>query len=88
MVREVKVPVSVEPLTVTACPLGLAVTVYAVIADPPVDDGALHVTVACVLPAVEETLIGAAGIVAGVMALDGMDAVPLPTLFIAMTVNE
>ena len=43
---EVNVAVKVVPLTVTVWPPGLAVTVYPVTTDPPVDDGPLQVTVA------------------------------------------
>ena len=35
------------------------------IVEPPSDDGALQVTVACLLPAVAETFLGAPGTVAG-----------------------
>ena len=65
MVSSAKMAVSVDPLTVTIWPPGLAVTLYAVIADPPLDAGAAHVTSACVLPAVAVTLVGAPGAVAG-----------------------
>ena len=57
------------------------------IADPPVDDGALQVTVASALPAVAEILVGVPGTVAGVTALEDDDALPSPTLFVAVTVN-
>ena len=46
---------------VAVWPPGLAVTVYPVIAEPPVDAGAFQVTVACAFPAVAETLVGAVG---------------------------
>ena len=51
------------------------------------DDGALHVTVACVLLAVAETLVGAPGSVAGVTALDALDDAPVPTVLIVVTMN-
>jgi hypothetical protein len=58
-----------------------------VIDDPPVNDGAVQVTVACVLLAVAVTLVGAPGMVAGVTALDALDDVPVPTVLLATTVN-
>ena len=60
---------------------------YPVIIEPPVDDGALQVTVACVLPAVAVTLIGAPGMVAGVTALEAEEAALLPLVLVAVTVN-
>ena len=83
----VKVAVRVWPLTVTIWPPGLAVTVYAVIVDPPVDAGALQVTVACVLPAVAVRLVGAPGTVIGVTALEATEAALVPTLLVAVTVK-
>jgi hypothetical protein len=52
-----------------------------------VNDGALHVTVDCALPAVAETLVGAPGMVAGVTALDALDDAPVPTVLIVVTMN-
>ena len=51
------------------------------------DDGALQLTVACVLPAAAVTLVGAPGTVAGVTALDALDDAPVPTVLLATTVN-
>ncbi len=65
----------------------LAVTVYAVIVDPPVLAGALHDTTTCVLPRTPDTLVGAPGTVAGVTAADGVEALLVPKLFVAVTVN-
>ena len=87
MASEVNVAISVEPLTVTVWPLGFAVTSYPVIAEPPVDDGGLQLTMACVLPAAAVTLVGAFGTVAGVTALEADDAVLLPLVLVATTVN-
>ena len=59
-------------------------------AKPPVDDGALQLTVAWVSPAVAETLVGAPGTVvraSGVMALEAVEAGPLPLALVAVTVN-
>ena len=57
------------------------------IVEPPVDNGAFQLTVACVSPAVAETLVGAPGTVAGVTVLEGVDTPLSPTLFVATTVN-
>jgi hypothetical protein len=58
-----------------------------VIAEPPLLDGAVHETVAWLLPAVAVTDVGAPGTVTGVTALDGDDAGPVPTAFVAVTVK-
>ena len=57
---------------------------------PPLDAGALKVTVADALPAVALTPVGAPGTVyaTGVTALDALDAGPVPTTFVAVTVHE
>ena len=60
-----------------------------VIALPPLD-GAVHVTVACVLPGLAFTAVGAAGAVGagtGVTGDDATDAAPVPVAFDAVTVN-
>ena len=55
------------PLPVAVIPPGLAVTVYPVIAEPPLSDGGVKLIIAlALLPATAVTLIGAAGIVNGV----------------------
>jgi hypothetical protein len=58
-----------------------------VIAEPPVDDGAFQITVACALPAMAVILVGAPGMVAGVTALDALDDAPVPTVLIVVTTN-
>ena len=63
------------------------VTVYPVIAQPPLDEGAVQDTVDCPLPAVAVTLVGAPGTVAGHTELDALDADPVPALLVAVTVN-
>ena len=68
-------------------PPGDEVTLYAVIAAPPVEGGACQDTVACALPPTAETVVGALGTVAGTTALDADDAVPVPTLFVATTLK-
>jgi hypothetical protein len=49
--------------------------------------GAVQVTVACALPAVADTPVGAPGTLAGTTALEGVDAGPVPTALVAVTVN-
>jgi hypothetical protein len=73
---------------VAVMPPGTDVTVYPVIALPPLDAGAVKLTVACALPPTAVTAVGAPGAVAiGVMLLDATDAAPLPKAFMAVTVN-
>jgi hypothetical protein len=66
---------------------GLEVTVYEVIALPPFEAGGVKLTVACWLPAVAVTAVGAPGTVAGVTLLEGLDAGPVPIALVAVTVN-
>ena len=67
---------------------GEEVTVYPVIADPPVFVGAVKLTVALPLLPVAEILVGVPGTVAaGVTADDAVEAVPVPTELIAVTVK-
>jgi len=63
---------------------GLEVTVYPVIDAPPSETGALHVTVAWVLPAVASAFVGAPGTVAGVTELEFPPG-PLPILLTGTT---
>ena len=54
----------------------------------PLDAGAVHDTVACESPATALTPVGASGTVGlGITDVDGSDASPVPTLFVAVTVN-
>ena len=55
--------------------------------DPPVDDGADHERATCVLPEVALLSVGEPVNVAGVTELDAADAAPVPTPFVAVTVN-
>ena len=64
---------------------GLDVTVYPVIALPPVFTGAINATLACAFPAVATTLVGASGTVAGVTATDAVDATDEPAALVATT---
>jgi hypothetical protein len=63
------------------------VTVYDVIALPPLDAGADHDTVACPFPGVAVTFEGAPGTVAGVTAFDAADWVPVPIALVAATLK-
>lgn len=63
------------------------VTIYPVMAAPPFDEGADHVTTADSLPGVADTSLGAVAVVAGVTEAEAEDAAEFPTLLIALTVN-
>jgi hypothetical protein len=58
-----------------------------VIADPPVEAGAVQVTVAEALAAVAEAPEGAPGTVRGVTVFEGLEAAPTPTVLVALTVK-
>jgi len=66
---------------------GEDVTVYPVIAEPPLLEGAVHDTVACVELNTPETAVGTPGTVAGTTVPDALDAAPVPPPFVAVTVN-
>jgi len=68
-------------------PPGDDVTVYDVIGVPPLERGGANATVACALPAVATTLVGAPGNAAGATLFEGADAGPVPTAFVAVTVK-
>ena len=87
MVSPLTVAVNVEPLTVAVAPPGDDVTAYDVIALPPLLDGAHQLTDAELSAGVADTPVGAPGALPGVTAADGADAAPIPTLFVAVTVN-
>jgi hypothetical protein len=73
-------PVAVKPPV-------LEVTVYDVTADPPLFTGGVNEIVAWPLPATAVTLVGAFGTVAGTIVLLVEEAILVPTLFVAVTVN-
>jgi hypothetical protein len=58
-----------------------------VIADPPFDAGGVKVTDACPLPPVAIPTVGVPGTVAAVTEFDGVDATPVPTALVAVTVK-
>jgi hypothetical protein len=75
---------------VAVMPPGLEVTTYVVIVEPPLFAGGVNVTVACALPAVALTAVGAPGVpigAVGVTAFEGADGALVPTLLVAVTVN-
>jgi hypothetical protein len=74
-------------MTVPVMLAGFEVAVYTVMALPPFDAGTVKFTVACALPAVADTPVGAPGRVAGVTLLDAADAGLVPTPLVAVTVN-
>ena len=55
------------------------------IAAPPLEVGAVKLTVACPLPTVALPIVGAAGADAGVMVLEAADAELVPALLVAVT---
>jgi hypothetical protein len=73
-------PVAVNPPT-------FEVTVYEVIADPPLLAGAVNVTVAEPLPATAVTPVGDPGVVSGVTELEAVEDALVPTAFVAVTVK-
>jgi hypothetical protein len=67
---------------------GLAVTVYPLIAAPPVVVGAFHDTTETPFALeVAVTLVGAPGAAAGFAGADAVEAVPVPDALVAVTVN-
>ena len=69
---------------------GLDVTVYPVIGEPPVDAGAVKLTVACASPAVAVPMVGApggTGAATGVTVFEGDEAGPVPIELVAFTVK-
>ena len=63
------------------------VTAYPVIGEPPLLPGEIQLTVACPFPAWAVTLLGEPGLVAGVTALEGLDAGDEGEELMADTVN-
>jgi hypothetical protein len=67
---------------------GVEVTVYELIAAPPVDTGAVHDTTDWAFAApVALTAVGAPGTVDGTTAADADEAEPVPETFVAVTLN-
>jgi hypothetical protein len=82
-------PVTVigEPPPVAVNPPIFEVTVYVVIADPPLETGGVKDMVAWPLPATAVTPVGAPGIAAGVTELLATELVLVPIAFVAVTEN-
>jgi hypothetical protein len=82
------VDVAVAP-AVAVIPPGEEDTVKPVMADPPSLAGAVHVTVACALPAEAVPIVGAPGTVggSGVTELETAEDGPVPTALVAVTVK-
>jgi hypothetical protein len=66
---------------------GDEVTVYPVIAEPPVSVGAVHETTTEALPRVPLTAVGEPGTVAGVTEAEAVEELEVPTSFVAVTVK-
>jgi hypothetical protein len=81
------VAIVVVPLTVAVKPPGEEVTVYELIAAPPLEAGADQLTDACPFPPVAVTLVGAPGGAAGITLLEGEEAEPIPAELLAVTVK-
>ncbi len=80
----------VAPAVVAVTPPGDAVTVYMVIVLPPLDAGAVQLTVAWPLPGTAVTAVGAPGAVPAAVGVTGVDAAddgPVPMALVAVTVN-
>ena len=87
LVRPATVAVVAAPVEEAVKPPGVEVTVYPVIAEPPVSVGAVHDTVACVFPDVAPTAVGAPGTIEGITAEEGLDATEAPRILVAVTLN-
>jgi hypothetical protein len=81
-------PVTVigESVPVAVCPR-FEVTVYCVMVEPPLLTGGVKVIVASPLPATADTLVGAFGMLFGVIELLVVEAALSPSAFVAMTVK-
>ena len=81
-------PVTVigESVPVAVCPR-FEVTVYSVMVEPPLLTGGVKVIVAAPLPATADTLVGAFGMLFGVIELLVVEAALSPSAFVAMTVK-
>ena len=75
------------PVVVAVCLPEEAVTTYPEIGEPPVSVGAVQVTTARPSPAVALTVVGAPGTVAGVIAVEAVEASEVPVTVVATTVN-
>ena len=85
--RPVTVAVVAAPVETAVKPPGEEVTVYPVIAAPPLSVGAVQVIVACVLPEVATTDIGAEDTPTGTTTVEVIETAEIPALLLAVTVN-
>ena len=76
-----------EPAPLAVMLPGLEVTVYPVMADPPLLAGAANATLACALPAVAVPMTGAPGTPVGVTLFDAAEAGLVPIPLVAVTVK-
>jgi hypothetical protein len=76
-----------EAPPVAVIPPTLEVTVYEVIAEPPLFTGGVNVTTASPLPPVAVPIVGASGVVAGTTELLVAEAMLVPAAFVAVTVK-
>ncbi len=81
------VDVAVALMTVLLKFPELAKAVKLVMAEPPLEAGTVHVTVAWAFPAVAVPIVGVPGGPNGVTTVETADAAPVPTEFTACTVN-
>ena len=65
----------------------LEVTVYPVIADPPLFTGAVNVTTTLSLPEATATIVGASGTVVGVTGKEAVEAADVPIPLVAVTLK-
>ena len=78
---------AVVPACASMPPAGFEVTVYPLIAAPPLTADAEKVTVATALPGLAATPVGALGTVPGVTLLDAAEAALAPITLFAITVK-
>jgi anti-sigma factor RsiW len=87
LVRPLTLHVVAGALTVQVAPPGLAVTVYELMAAPPLLDGAVQETEAEPFDGVAATEVGAPGTVTGVTELEAEDGLESPAVLWAVTVK-
>jgi hypothetical protein len=87
LVRPVTTAVVAAPTESAVNPPGDDVTVYPVIAAPPLSVGAVQDTSAWRLPAVAKTVVGAVATREGVTARDPVAAADVPMILVAVTVK-
>jgi hypothetical protein len=80
------VTISGEPLPLALNPPTFEVAVYESVVEPSLKPG-VKVIVACPFPLTAVTPVGASGTVAGVIEFEALEAVLVPTPFVAVTVK-